>query len=306
MSNKHRANDGSLELLLDTICNTFGGVLFISLLVVVLLNMTSRKVAVTPPPSEDARAKLARAKSELAETQYQLNAWRTRVEQQEKTEQTVDNPELEKMLEELDARRAKRTHLDTDSTSRLAQVGTVQTDINTIAAQLAQQTEAMAQAKNAVAAADELLKREVARRTRELRTPVEIETKKQEVPFLLRKGRLGAVLKTDHGGNLAPNDTECVVQQDAGGKSYIEPKPGTGLAVDPTGDADGGIAKRLTQFDSTKHYLAIFVWPDSFDHFATVRDVAMTHGFQYRLVPFPEGERIFTSERAGPAKVLGN
>ena len=29
---------GSLELLLDTICNTFGGILMISLLVAVLLN----------------------------------------------------------------------------------------------------------------------------------------------------------------------------------------------------------------------------------------------------------------------------
>ena len=45
MSRRKQQNDnGSLELLLDTICNTFGGILFISLLVVILLNTTSEKI----------------------------------------------------------------------------------------------------------------------------------------------------------------------------------------------------------------------------------------------------------------------
>ena len=41
MSRKPNDDDGSLELLLDTICNTFGGVLFISILVILLLNLSS-------------------------------------------------------------------------------------------------------------------------------------------------------------------------------------------------------------------------------------------------------------------------
>ncbi len=305
MSSKDRIDEGSLELLLDTICNTFGGVLFISLLVVILLNMTSRKVSVSSPPTEDAQAEMARSQSELAETQYQLSAWRTRVEQQEKTEKAVANPELEEMLKQLHSARAERANLDSDCTSHLDQVGTLQTDVNKIAAQLARQAEAMNQARRALAAADERLKREVASRTRELETPVESETKKLEVPFLLRNGRLCACLKKDGAGNLVPNEAECVLAKDADGRSRIEPKPGAGLVVDPTGDADGRIAGRLKQFDSTSHYLAIFVWPDSFDQFATVRDVAINHGFQYRLVPFPEGEKIFTGAPAGPAKVIG-
>jgi hypothetical protein len=41
MSRRKRTADSSLELLLDTICNTFGGVLFLAILICVLLRMAS-------------------------------------------------------------------------------------------------------------------------------------------------------------------------------------------------------------------------------------------------------------------------
>ncbi|MEO8166385.1 MAG: hypothetical protein ABI619_13420, partial [Betaproteobacteria bacterium] len=49
MRRRTNTDDSSLELLLDTICNTFGGILFISMLVVILLNMTSEAVEDSPP-----------------------------------------------------------------------------------------------------------------------------------------------------------------------------------------------------------------------------------------------------------------
>ena len=46
MSRRRKNDTGSLDLLLDTICNTFGGILLIALLVIVLLNTTSKTKAV--------------------------------------------------------------------------------------------------------------------------------------------------------------------------------------------------------------------------------------------------------------------
>ena len=51
------SNSASLDLLLDTICNTFGGVLFVSMLVVILLNMSAAEVS-DEPPSASAAEKL--------------------------------------------------------------------------------------------------------------------------------------------------------------------------------------------------------------------------------------------------------
>ena len=45
MSARARQDDSSLELLLDTICNTFGGILFLAMLVSLLLAQTQRQRA---------------------------------------------------------------------------------------------------------------------------------------------------------------------------------------------------------------------------------------------------------------------
>ena len=44
MSRKSSASSDSLDLLLDTICNTFGGVLFIAMLVIILLNISAIRI----------------------------------------------------------------------------------------------------------------------------------------------------------------------------------------------------------------------------------------------------------------------
>ena len=52
MSRRAEDDGGSLELLLDTICNTFGGIVFISILVVMLLNFTQEETLPRPPDPE--------------------------------------------------------------------------------------------------------------------------------------------------------------------------------------------------------------------------------------------------------------
>ena len=82
MSRKREGPDGSLELLLDTICNTFGGVLFISILVVILLNMSSKQ-AETTPPTDAARAELIEAQARLSKTNDELEQLLTAIQTQE-------------------------------------------------------------------------------------------------------------------------------------------------------------------------------------------------------------------------------
>jgi hypothetical protein len=74
MGRRRSLGQDSLELLLDTICNTFGGVLFIAMMVVLLLQQTSKDVPPpTPlPPAEELQAqglKLAALTRELARLQ---------------------------------------------------------------------------------------------------------------------------------------------------------------------------------------------------------------------------------------------
>ena len=222
MSNTSNDSDSSLDLLLDTICNTFGGVLFISMLVVVLLNMTSRQVAITPP-TDAAQAELARCRKELAQTQGDVDTWRTRVGIQEESEKLVNDPQLRELVEELGASQAERADIEDDTSDHLEEIGKSQTDVNDIARQLDRRAKAIARAKQALAAADEQLTQEVKKRTKELKAPTEQETTNREVVFLLRKGRLCACHKKDSNGNLIVNKAECVEKKTRKGNRTSNP-----------------------------------------------------------------------------------
>jgi hypothetical protein len=61
-----RSVEGSLELLLDTITNTFGSVLFITMLVAILLRMSGHATQDREPTSKIEQARVAARAAELS------------------------------------------------------------------------------------------------------------------------------------------------------------------------------------------------------------------------------------------------
>ena len=81
---RRQEEDSSLELLLDTMCNTFGGVMFIAISLAVMLSMRSAVNAVPADTSAEIRA----VQQRIAELQLEL-------EQQKKQKPNFDDARLE-------------------------------------------------------------------------------------------------------------------------------------------------------------------------------------------------------------------
>ena len=96
---RHRgaADESSLELLLDTICNTFGGVLFISILVVILVNMSSEAVSTTPP-DEISQSELIQMETQLQQSQERMQKLRRAIELQKDIEKKFVEPETKDLV----------------------------------------------------------------------------------------------------------------------------------------------------------------------------------------------------------------
>lgn len=69
MSRRH-SEDSSLELLLDTMCNTFGGVMFIAILLSVMVSIRGQKQS---EPVPDQTEKIAEAKAQISRLQTELS-----------------------------------------------------------------------------------------------------------------------------------------------------------------------------------------------------------------------------------------
>jgi hypothetical protein len=144
-----------------------------------------------------------------------------------------------------------------------------------------------------LAEAEEKLEQEIEARSRAAELPKVRPTTKREVVLFLREGRLCSYARSDRNGNLVLNRREVIERLDATQRAYIEPRPRTGISIDLEDDNTEKIDERLDQFASDLHYLAIFVWPDSFEHFVLVKDRMVSRQFEYRLIPFPADAKIY-------------
>ncbi len=278
----------SLELLLDTICNTFGGILFISMLVVLLLNATGKRIA-HEPPDKAAQARLA---SLTARSREEIARLRKALAEQEKTAKTVGwSPELVNEVKRLKAVQENRAGLAREKGNVLNETAESQRKVNQIVQDLKDLEDKIARARQNLAGIELELETELRIRSRTVQMPKMRTTTKREVPIFLRGGRLSSYAKRGPAGRLVPNVAECEEKSDAEGL-YIQPKQGVGTTVNLQGDPAGAVAARVTEFDKDHDYLAIFVWPDSFRYFAVVKNIMVRNGFEYRLVPFPGGDKI--------------
>lgn len=293
-------NDGSLELLLDTICNTFGGVLFVALLVVVLVNMTGHALSLTPP-TEAAQSGLIALEAELNETDAQLERLRQALAKAQSTAEQFVAPDVQDVAREWRQEKTQLAQHRAVKNDLLAEMSQAQMEINAVTRKLQANADAIARAREELSSVERLLEAEIAARSQTATLPKVRETVKSEITFFLRHGRLCSYARPGGNGDYEPNLVE-IVETVVDGQTCVEPKPNAGTVVPLEGDPDA-VEARFREFNPDRHYIAIFVWPDSFPHFSVVKDVLVAMQYEYRLVPITEEGKVYIGPARGPRKV---
>ena len=300
MTRKRASDEGSMDLLLDTICNTFGGVLFISILVVLLLNVSSTEATKTPPDAS-ARTRLVEAQTQLAKSNDQVRQLLTALETQEQIADQIVDPELKQLVQECRQLQQGIVNRAQAKVNGIDQIAKDQIDINDRSQKIQENEEALKNAQRNLAGMERRLQQEIEARTQAAKLPKGRGTSKSEIPMFLKAGRLCTYVKWGAGG-LEENLDDIAKLRDDQNRQYIEPKPGAGIPVNLE-DGNADIDERLSHFDPEKHYLAIFVWPDSFNQFAKLKDRMVVQEFEYRLVPFSGEQKIFFGANEQPVEV---
>jgi hypothetical protein len=290
MSRKKSGNFDSLDLLLDTICNLFGGVLFIAMLVIVLLNLTGEQAAVQAPDSA-AIEKLTSAQIELADSQAELDSLRRAARENEELAKRFADPRVRDLLTQSTKKHSSLASVTATHQTNLLEAGKKQDDVNRIATAMQAMQEALDKIKKQLAAVDQQLKQEQQLRTRTVKLPRQKVTSKEQIAYLLKGGRLYAYTRRDSSGAVT-RESGDTAETTSGGITYLEPVPGGGTPVNPAGDTSGTVAARLAGWDPNQHFIAICVWPDSFEHFPVVRQILVEDGFEYQLQPFPADGKV--------------
>jgi len=292
MSRRKRGGESSLELLLDTICNTFGGILFVAILIVVMLRLTSKTKAdsETPLPTEVEQLELERQYEELKGT---LDALSKAMAAASEMNQVVD-PNTSQLLAEYRTRQQIRHELMAERLETLESVAELTQATDKGNRDYQENTEKKQDLERQQEDLQSELKEAVAKRTQKVDYSQLRPSDKQEVGIVLRYGRLYVWHRYGRGGTREGlNTDEFVVLEDTDGQVRSTPNPAAGTAIDETDQSAREVTARLSAFDPSYKVFAVIIWPDSFDQFRQVKEAMLQLGFNYRLMPMELGEKVY-------------
>jgi multidrug efflux pump subunit AcrA (membrane-fusion protein) len=305
MARRRPPGESSLELLLDTICNTFGGVLFLAMLVSLMLTQTRRKTEDSPadPAPAVSAADLVRLDTRAEDAARAVEALEAQASQARRADRDLAVPNAAEMLAAMEA--AER---------RVAEAEARRTELLTA---LAREQAATARAAAAQAAADrdrERLAAEAERARRRLAAAVEEresllteavrlrdatarrktvdmtgnpprmrDTEKPEFGLMLRYGRL-YLMKILRGGRPVVNEADFTLTP---GLSFNQAraKPHAGIDLSATEARDPALQRITAEFPPSRWYVCLVVHPDSFEEYATVKRWLTERGYECRLFP---------------------
>jgi hypothetical protein len=281
----------SLELLLDTICNTFGGILFLAVLVIMLVHRTGESLeqaAVQPNLSVQTSLPqdLEQRQSELQSLERAFKEYRSTLAGLE-TDQVAAQAHrvlnLRNEAAELTARRVEYVRHFASLNEEIAADEKQRQNVSS-SASVAKQTQQ---------SLIEQLDRERKNRTRTASLPVLRQTTKREFPIIVRFGRLYIPFTAETGlATRKSNLSEFVILDDNGPVIRVTPKPYAGLPINDDDHLLAALRQKLNSIDHDSVYLAIGVWEDSFEQFQILKERIVKLGFEYRLVPIASGEFI--------------
>lgn len=264
------------------------------MLVVILVNAASEDISSSLPTRVDHQ-RLSEGRRRLSDLTIKLASLQRAARQTEQLRDRFNDEDSQAIIDDMEALKATTEALHENRDANLGLLAGTQELINDTARETARLREAMTTAQQELAATKRQLESEVALRSRTSKLPRQKTTTRQQAPFFLKEGRLCSYAIVDSRGNLSRNEAEVRLQEEDG-KAFAVPVAGAGLIVKPDGSNVDEVARRLEPFDESKHFIAIVVWDDSFEHFQIVKDAAVRGNYEYQLIPMSRNEKIYIGE----------
>lgn len=295
MSRRRAAPADSLELLLDTICNTFGGIVFIALLVVILLQMSGDDVEQSRRDGETvSAAELEQLQSDWEAAQADLARVLDLRRSQDGTLAALAPPELETLVAERDAAATRTAELREQRNAILMTSTATAKEIQSGEEELADLESELAVARTQVAELEDTLRADRDARRQDLRMPMlRAGGFRGSLALVVQYGRLYVWHKYDRFGNrVGLNTDEFIILEEDELGARTTPRPTRGTPLDASAESALAIGRRLSGFSPDQFDAEIVVRPDSFAEFAILRNALVSAGFEYRLLPADDGSPI--------------
>lgn len=307
---RRQNTQSSFDLFLDTVCNTFGGILFIAILIAIQI----RQVEAPPSPESCSPERIAELLQRAEEISIEIQSAVVLLETVRKTipEPIDENARnlvatYSELLADKNSLVTKKSELTQDCLAHAQENADLERDLKKIEEKL-QQLEARESRLTQTVQDLQNRQRDLQRKAddakkllSDLETEVAQKTDKVQDKHDPDKNSRKEELylpKMQDSGHLRPyylvlryNRLYIVEQRDDfnyRGNMLGVPKRDRGFFVDESDIAGRKIRDAIRMQSPSRNYIAIFVYGDSVESFYAVRDILISADFRYELIPSPD------------------
>ena len=295
---------GSLDMLLDTLCNTFGGIILIALLLALSVNKKSVELYDKLVKTDDNQSDLIREREQLRNSLVDLKDENIEILEDLDDDAYSKREEIEEIKDNLDD-----LNSDSSSLEKLAQLEKEKLqDMLDVESTIEEERLTMEEELSRLEAIfehQELSKELKKKPYRKVSLPQQKDTRKKPLPVIVAHGKMYPMISINI-GSVEKNEEGLLWNQTPDDRFQVKVDPEKG--VDPMNDDALDLflssvrdAPRSVRQD---FFLNLFVYSDSenFAIFNKIRDEAVLRKLDYNWIPISELPLILRSDNV-PWKV---
>lgn len=271
----------SLEMLLDTICNTFGAVLFIAMLVVTLVDPNAKEQT----SKGSVTTEFVEVETEINSMQIEVDRLKLVLEQQETLLDRFSDPHAGALAASITEARKTQARLVRDRAGSLANLAQADRQNAETRDGLRRQQDALKKARSAAANAANQLADIARQKSRMAKTPKTIRLRTATIATILKGGVWYCITRPNAVGVIEVNTSDCDPIPN-GTHQTLTPRLGGGVNIQNSGT-------KITPFrpsDPKEHHYTLFVYKDSFSEYRLVKDALAEAGFRVELILMNDGD----------------
>ena len=286
MAAKKDADESSLELLLDTITNSFGGIVFLAILTILLLQRTSPAPQVKALATETQRSQLIRSQTALQEAEAELASLRQAVNSQADTQSRFASAESAAEYQRLQEEREELARTKEAQRRAVQKRAALQADENKLLEDRENLEQALTAAKKTADTVALKLRELEKTRTKDAPVPrARTSTSIASIPLILKNHKLYFVKDYSRGATFARfNAGEFLLTGEEEGHTVYTPNPLRGFLVQDADALEEYLQQKLALVETSRFHVDLPVWTDSFAEFQVLKTVLIRMKLQYRIL----------------------
>lgn len=287
--------NNSLELLLDTICNTFGGIVFIALLVSLLISQSSTEVSIAAV-EDSKQAEMQRLTAEIEASIQTLDQLRESEDILGQISRNIDDPQMKGLMIRKDNLQIAIERLQTQVGESLIEVSKDQAKVNEKSNSITQTKKMLDAAKTELAQVESELKETVKENSRVFGFPIAQVTSKRQFTIALKSNKF-CFFEKMAGGILVVDPEQVNESGNFITGITITPKFENGIPFNTTNMST--IDQKIKQIDSESYYATVFIWDDSIEAFQMLSDLLISNQIKYEIITMTKDSSIVRGGRQG-------